>query len=151
MTDRCFPADCLLRLSGCIYSFTTPVNFVMNQFPLPSPLPCVHIGGYAHVQAQEILFCQGDSNYTHVYFVKRNKMTVATTLGILEERLTTEGFVRVNRSELVNRNHIETYDDYQITLTNGTTLPISRRRRKSVRQLLESWFSVFQIQALQYA
>ena len=124
---------------------------MMNQFPLSSPTPCVHIGGYAHVQAQEILFCQGDSNYTHVHFVKRHKMTVATTLGILEERLIAEGFVRVNRSELVNKSHIEAYDGYQITLTNGTTLPISRRRRKGVRQVLESWCSVFQIPDLQYA
>ena len=121
----------------------------MNQ---SAPLaPCIHIGGYAHVQADEILFCQGDSNYTHVHFVKRHKMTVATTLGILEDRLITEGFVRLNRSELVNRQHIESYDGYQITLTNGITLPISRRRRKGVRQLLESWFGIFQIQALQYA
>jgi DNA-binding LytR/AlgR family response regulator len=116
-----------------------------------SPASCIHIGGYAHVPAEEILFCQGDSNYTHVHFVKRHKMTVATTLGILEERLIAEGFVRVNRSELVNRHHIENYDGYQITLTNGTTLPISRRRRKGVRQLLESWLGIFQTKALQYA
>ncbi len=122
----------------------------MNQFQTPST-PGVHIGGYAHVHAEDILFCQGDSNYTHVHFVKRHKMTVATTLGILEERLLAVGFVRVNRSELVNRHHIENYDGYKITLTNGTMLPISRRRRKEVRQQLESWFGVFQIQSLQYA
>lgn len=116
-----------------------------------SSAPCIHIGGYAHVQPQEILFCQGDSNYTHVHFVKRHKMTVATTLGILEERLNAEGFVRVNRSELVNKHHIENYDGYQITLSNGTTLPISRRRRKGVQQLLESWPGIFHKQALQYA
>lgn len=121
----------------------------MNQ-PTP-PAPGVHIGGYAHVKPEEIIFCQGDSNYTHVHFVKRHKITVATTLGILEERLTAEGFVRVNRSELVNRHHIENYDGYQITLTNGTTMPISRRRRKEVRQLLESWSGIFRIQTLQYA
>lgn len=123
----------------------------MNQLPRSYSPTCIHIGGYAHVQAEDILFCQGDSNYTHVHFVKKHKMTVATTLGILEERLTAEGFVRVNRSELVNRNHIENYDGYQITLSNGATLPISRRRRKGVRQCLEAWFGIFQIQGLQYA
>ena len=123
----------------------------MNQLPLSCSPTCIHIGGYAPVQAEDLLFCQGDSNYTHVHFVKKRKMTVATTLGILEERLTTEGFVRVNRSELVNRTHIENYDGYQITLTNGATLPISRRRRKGVRQCLEAWFGIFQIEDLQYA
>jgi len=78
-------------------------------------------------------------------------MTVATTLGILEERLTAEGFVRVSRSELVNRHHIEAYNGYQITLTNGTKLAISRRRRKGVRQLLQSGTDTFQIRDLQYA
>lgn len=123
----------------------------MNQLPLSCSPTSIHIGGYAHVQAEDILFCQGDSNYTHVHFIKRHKMTVATTLGILEERLTAEGFVRVNRSELVNRNYIENYDGYQITLSNGATLPISRRRRKGVRQYLEAWFGDFQSENLQYA
>ncbi|MPR33690.1 LytR/AlgR family response regulator transcription factor [Salmonirosea aquatica] len=121
----------------------------MNQ--PAAPTSCIHIGGYAHVQPEEILFCRGDSNYTHVYFVKRRKMTVATTLGTLEDRLTAEGFVRVNRSELVNRNHIENYDGHRVTLSNGTMMPISRRRRKDVRQQLESAFGVFQTLPLQYA
>lgn len=103
---------------------------------LTQSIHSVHIGGHAHVQAGDILFCEGDRNYSRVHFRSRRPLTVSTHLGLLEARLATRGFVRVSRSALVNKECILDYDNFEITLTNGLVLPIARRRRVRVRRWL---------------
>ena len=97
---------------------------------------CVHIGSHAHVQAGDILFCEGDRNYSRVHFRSRRPLIVSTHLGLLEARLAARGFVRVSRSALVNKDCILGYDSFEVTLTDGRVLPIARRRRMAVRRQL---------------
>lgn len=106
------------------------------------PQPHVHIGGYTHVHAKDILFCEGDSNYSHVHFANgRRVVMVASTLGILEARLADRGFIRVNRSALINPEYIRGYDKYEVELTDGRMVPIARRRRSVVRHQLAVLFT----------
>ncbi len=123
----------------------------MNTPSLFIPENAVHIGGFEHAQPEEIVLCKGDSNYTHVHFTNGHKITVATTLKIIQERLATQGFVRVNRSGLINKDHIARYDRDEITLTNGTVLPIARRRRRAVQEFMQSCTGLFCSQAISYA
>lgn len=113
----------------------------MNAILSFQPTPYVHIGSHTHVRAEDILYCQGDGNYTFIHFNSGRRVMVATTLGILAERLIPRDFVRVNRSALVNTSHILDYDDHEITLTNDRVLSIARRRRAAVREWLKSRFS----------
>ncbi len=115
----------------------------MNMLSQHSPVqPSVHIGGYTHVHVTDILFCEGDSNYSHVHFVNSRKVAmVASTLGTLEERLADRGFIRVNRSALVNPQYIRSHTRYEVELTDGRILPIARRRRRLVRSQLAVVFN----------
>lgn len=122
----------------------------MNTPALFVPENAVHIGGYQHAQPEEIVLCKGDSNYTHVHFTNGRKLTVATTLKIIQERLAAQDFVRVNRSGLINKEHIASYDRDEITLTNGTVLPIARRRRQAVREFMQSCVEIFGNQEMSY-
>lgn len=108
----------------------------MNSLITTPTADYVHIGGHTHVYAEDILYCEGDRNYSQVHFMSRRKVTVSTHLAILEGRLARRGFVRVSRSALVNASYILDYDDYEVTLTNGRMLPIARRRRVAVRRWL---------------
>ncbi|WP_373511490.1 LytR/AlgR family response regulator transcription factor [Persicitalea sp.] len=123
----------------------------MNTSSLSIPQNSVHIGAYEHAQPDEIVLCKGDSNYTHVHFADGRKLTVATTLKIIQERLNAQSFVRVNRSGLINKDHIAHYDRDEITLTNGTKLPIARRRRQAVQQFIQSCAEMFGKQEMGYA
>ncbi|GHB52158.1 LytR/AlgR family response regulator transcription factor [Persicitalea jodogahamensis] len=123
----------------------------MNTPSLSVPQIPVHIGGYEHARPEEIVLCKGDSNYTHVHFTNGRKLTVATTLKIIQERLAARDFVRVNRSGLINKDHIASYDQDEITLTNGTVLSIARRRRREVREFLQSCVEIFGAQEMSYA
>jgi len=96
----------------------------------------MHIGAYTHVPAADITWCEGDRNYSRVYFRHRRPMMVSVTLGILEARLAGQGFLRVNRSALVNEVSILRHDAHKITLVGGPVLSIARRRRAAVREWL---------------
>ncbi len=119
--------------------------------PLSALQTTVHIGGFEHAQPEEIVLCKGDSNYTHVHFTNGRKLTVATTLKIIQARLAAQDFVRVNRSGLINKDHIARYERDEITLTNGTVLPIARRRRQAVQEFMQSWGEMFGGQEMSYA
>lgn len=105
----------------------------MNSVPVPQPIR-VHIGA----PTAEILFCAGDRNYTQVHFADRPKLTLSVTLRIIHERLGEEGFLRVSRSALVNKEAIAEYDGQQVVLFDGVVLPVARRRRRFVRLTLRS-------------
>ncbi|MPR33642.1 LytR/AlgR family response regulator transcription factor [Salmonirosea aquatica] len=111
----------------------------MNHFSL-SQHPGVHIGAHTRVQITEIVYCEGDRNYTHVHFVRRPKLTLSVTMRVLHERLGEQGFLRISRSAVVNLDYIAHYDSRQVILRNGLALPIARRRRKQVQSALESIF-----------
>ena len=123
----------------------------MNTPSLFATPNAVHIGGFEHAQPEEIILCKGDSNYTHVHFTNGRKLTVATTLKIIQQRLAAQDFVRVNRSGLINKDHIASYAHDEITLTNGAVLPIARRRRRAVQEFMQSCVEVFCGQEISYA
>jgi DNA-binding LytR/AlgR family response regulator len=106
------------------------------------PIP---IGGFEKVFTQEVLFCQGDRNYTHVHLINGRKITVSNTLAILEERLEVGEFLRIARGRLVNKQYIRHYDGLTITLSNGTVIGVARRRRHEVRVSLGLFSEKFHI------
>lgn len=105
--------------------------------PSTDSLPAsVHIGAHVSVPTAEIAFCEGDRNYTQVHFTDRPKLTLSVTLRIIHERLGEDGFLRVSRSALVNKEAIAEYDGQQVVLFDGVILAVSRRRRRFVRLTL---------------
>lgn len=64
------------------------------------------------------------------------------TIGELEEMLTDGGFVRVNRSDLVNLERVRemapwSSGTWRVTLTNGAELSVSRDRVRNLKALVE--------------
>jgi two-component system LytT family response regulator len=69
-------------------------------------------------------------------------LTVDSTLGEVESRLSPKDFVRVHRSHVVNLAHVETirrYDDrrLELTLDDGVRIIASRRGSRQLRDLIE--------------
>ena len=107
------------------------------ELPL-TPGSSLNLGGHTHVLAADILFCEGDRNYTHVYFKQLPKLTLSVTLRILHERLGEGDFLRPNRSTVVNKACIAEFDRFEIRLHNGLVIPIARRRLSFVREYLQN-------------
>ena len=102
-----------------------------------SPESTIHIGAHTRVQRAEIVYCEGDRNYTHVHFIRRPTLMLSITMRLLHERIGEAGFLRVSRSIVVNKECIKHYDGREILLCNGVTISVARRRRKEIELLLD--------------
>jgi two-component system LytT family response regulator len=84
------------------------------------------------VEVKSIIRCQGESNYTHLYFTDKKPLLVAKSLIEFEELLAEYGFIRVHKTHLVNLHHVTSFtknDGGVLTLSNADSVSISRRRK----------------------
>lgn len=89
------------------------------------------------IPVHEIVRCQGDGNYTAFHLRDKSKLLSSRTLKDHEEVLLTQGFLRVHKSHLINPRHIEALiSTSAIKMADDSTVPLARRRRKAVRELL---------------
>lgn len=88
------------------------------------------------VEPEQVLRCAADSNYTNVILHNGKRFIQARTLGELEAMLAPHGFLRLNRSDLVDRAAIDHLAGHEVVLRNGDRLEVSRRRITEVKQAL---------------
>ena len=97
------------------------------------------------VAPDEIAWIEADDYYAAVHALGRRHL-VRESLASLEARLDSTRFVRVHRSAIVNLAHVREVrsaapGEPAIVLRDGSSLPISRRRREvvtaAVRQFAE--------------
>ena len=87
------------------------------------------LGLRTKIYTNEILFFEGDINYTWIHFRSGKQKIIARTLLYVQHKIETENFARVSRKYLVNREFIVEVGEDFLVLTDNTVLPISRRRR----------------------
>tara|TARA_B110000438_G_scaffold149789_1_gene144116 strand:+ start:333 stop:1109 length:777 start_codon:yes stop_codon:yes gene_type:complete len=88
--------------------------------------------GYKIVKIVEVNYFEASNNYSIIHMVNREELVVSKSLKEFNEILDDNGFIRIHKSYLVNRDQISTYnrnDGMSIELNNGITLPVSRRRQ----------------------
>jgi two-component system LytT family response regulator len=84
------------------------------------------------IPLSEIHFIESLENYARLYFGDQKAM-IKRSLNLLEEKLDTTVFFRINRSQIINTQYIKEIHPYfnnklQITLTTGETLEVSSRQ-----------------------
>lgn len=108
------------------YVDKSPINPVMRKVALP-------IGDALHlVGVEEIIRCESDSNYTHVYLKSGKKVTVTKTLKDIEESLQGDPFYRIHQSHLVNTAHVVKVvkgDGGYVVMSDGSQLSVSRAKK----------------------
>jgi two-component system, LytTR family, response regulator len=86
----------------------------------------------------DILYCEGENNYTRFNFLKNKPMLVSKTLGEYEDLLAEHGFLRIHKSHLVNAKYVCKVDkDGMVLMTDGKQLAISKRRKEAVMNRLK--------------
>lgn len=88
---------------------------------------------------KQILRMQGESNYTRIFLEGNRSMLVSKSLIEFEDLLIDLGFLRVHKTHLVNIHHIKSfkkYGEFQLLLSDETTVPVSRRRKSKVVESL---------------
>lgn len=84
------------------------------------------------IPLSEIHFIESLENYARLYFGDQKAM-IKRSLNLLEEKLDSTVFFRINRSQIINTQYIKEIHPYfnnklQITLTTGETLEVSSRQ-----------------------
>lgn len=88
--------------------------------------------GIRLLQAEQIIRIEGLSSYSRIFFTTGHPMTVAKVLHWFEDQLPQQMFARVHRSHLVNKMfmyEINGSNYSNLLLTNGDTIPMSRRKK----------------------
>ncbi|HEY0744804.1 MAG TPA: LytTR family DNA-binding domain-containing protein [Chryseosolibacter sp.] len=84
------------------------------------------------VEANDIIYCESDSNYTTFFLKSGEKVVISKTLKDVEEILAQDDFFRIHASYLVNMKHVAKFtrgDSGSVVMSNGQHLSVSRKKK----------------------
>ena len=106
---------------------------MITPFTLPQALT-LNARSKQRVNFDQILYLEGDINYTYFHFQFRKRTTIAHSLKHFEADLLPHGFLRIHRSYIVNSRLVKCANllENNLTLVDGTVLRVARRRIKEI-------------------
>lgn len=105
----------------------------VHKLPVPSP------DGIVYLDPDNIVYLQGDINYTHIHLVQGNKITSSKTLKDFEQMLSAKQFFRVHKANIINLSYVSKYlkgDGGEVVMTDGSSLEVSRHKKVELLALL---------------
>ncbi|GGD82497.1 hypothetical protein GCM10011514_53220 [Emticicia aquatilis] len=88
-------------------------------------------------ERNKIVYLKADNNYTVFHLASGKKMMSSFTLKHHEHKAFLSGFIRPNRSFLINPKYIEQVVEnnslFFIKMSNGDSIETSKRRKKRLR------------------
>jgi two-component system LytT family response regulator len=90
--------------------------------------------GFELIPADQLIRCEADDNYTHLYLKNKTKIIACRSLKEMEEQLSDFNyFIRVHHSYLVNLNEVSKYirgEGGYLVMNDGSTVNVSRNRKE---------------------
>jgi len=86
------------------------------------------INGFTIVKVNDILRCEGERNYSRIFFRNGTSVLVSRTLLDFDNLLVSHGFFRIHRSHLISLKNVNRYlksDGGMIEMNDKTQLPVS--------------------------
>jgi two-component system LytT family response regulator len=96
------------------------------------------MNGLEFVIADDVIHCQSEGNYTHIFLKDNIKFLICRTLKETEELLSGHNFFRVHHSHSINLNHIKKYvkgDGGYVIMSNNTSINVSRSRKEELLRI----------------
>jgi len=92
--------------------------------------------GFELIPSDQVIKCEADDNYTHLYLKNKTKIIACRTLKEMEEQLENfPSFIRVHHSYVVNLNEVNKYirgEGGYLVMSDGSTVNVSRSRKDSL-------------------
>jgi len=114
-------------------------NLLSNIESTARTIPLPELNGFAIIQVDNIIRCEGLRNYTKIIFQEGEEKIVSRTLLEFEKLLTPLGFIRIHRSHLVNLENVVRYIKAQggmIELKTGEQLKVSTKHKDNLLNVL---------------
>jgi len=102
--------------------------------------------GFRVVKVADIMYLEAYSNYTILHLSGLDKIIATRSLIEFEGLLEGSSFFRIHKSTIINLNYLKGYSMYEgnfAELTDGTMLPISRRRVNEFRDAVRHFSRSF--------
>ncbi|NOR87403.1 MAG: DNA-binding response regulator, partial [Bacteroidales bacterium] len=87
-----------------------------------------------------IIRCEADKGYTEFYLRNGKKILVSKGLKDYDDLLSDFNFIRTHQSHLINLDYIDSFeksDGGYILMTDGSTVPVSSRKKEFVFRVFE--------------
>ena len=81
---------------------------------------------------KEIVYIEGDRNYQKVVLKDKTSQNIRVAMGLLEEKLSDHGFIRIHKGYLLNYLYIRSIANDEVYLTTGISLPMSKKRKDEI-------------------
>ena len=96
--------------------------------------------GLSFIRISDIVRCQADINYTHIFLKDGKKKTASKTLKHFEKLLENHSFFRTHQSHLINTNCIEEYikEGNIIVMTDKSQVGVSTRRKDAFLKIIST-------------
>lgn len=111
-------------------ALANPITSLSARLPL--------LGGNYQLLFEEIVLIEGQGNYT-VFHCHRHGRPILTSksLSFYRDKLPAQ-LIRIHKSYFVNLLFVKAFDGESVYLTDGKRIPVSRRRRRDVEQIVFS-------------
>ena len=110
-------------------------NLLSNEETTSKTVALPEINGFAIINAEDIVRCEGKRNYTRIIFKDSSEKIVSRTLLEFEHLLAPLGFVRIHRSHLVNFQNVVRYIKSaggMVELKTGELLKVSPKHKENL-------------------
>ncbi|MBQ2265131.1 MAG: response regulator transcription factor [Oscillospiraceae bacterium] len=111
------------------------LGYVMERMQEQRMLWLKTDGGEERVPVKDIL-CLEAQNQNILIRTADREYTVRYNLGEYEKELSQDGFFRIHRGYLVSLRHVKSLGKHELTLSDGTVLPVSRTKEKPLKEAL---------------
>jgi two-component system LytT family response regulator len=100
----------------------------MNKNTPSSPQDLLNISQKIKIPPSEIMLLQADVNYTIFKLISGEKIVASSTLKHFEKTFPQNQFLRINKSQILNKAFVKNISYNRVTLKNEQVITVSRRR-----------------------
>ena len=116
-----------------------------EQFAAKREILPIQTGGeMRNLTVDEILYLESDKHTVRIYMLSSSAgpYSCYASLQSFEEKLQPLGFLRVQKSYLVNMRHIKKLQCSEVIMENGLTLPVSGKNYSEIKRAYLLWKGV---------
>lgn len=117
---------------------TSKSTYRMSRLAIPSA------EGIRMIDLEDISYIKADGNYSTIHEIGGQTYLMSKTLRHFENRLSNHGFVRTHQSYLINTAYVDIFytgDRQEISLSDGSHIPVSRRQAPAIKKYLLTQFN----------
>jgi two-component system LytT family response regulator len=97
--------------------------------------------GPLYIKPENIIRIQAENSYSRIFINDGQNYMLSYHLGLIEESLDKEVFLRIHKSDLININYLRSFHsagDLFAEMTDGALVKVSRRCKKRLEEKLNS-------------